>query len=100
MAPNGSKWLHKAPNGFIYSVDLPWLTLPQVFVHRQDQIAKKNNVCLAKHFTQTNRILHRHPCGACDKFHVGAAADWQDQPGSSLLAENTKGRRKKKPLNL
>ena len=29
-----------------------------------------NSVCLAKHFTQTNRILHRHACGACDKFHV------------------------------
>ena len=24
----------------------------------------------AKHFTRTNRILHRHACGACDKFHV------------------------------
>ena len=31
------KWLKL----FIYSVDLPWLTLPQVFVHRQDQIATK-----------------------------------------------------------
>ena len=30
----------------------------------------KYSVCLAKHFTQTNRILHKHECGACDKFHV------------------------------
>ena len=30
----------------------------------------KNSVCLPKDFTRTNRILHRHACGACDKFHV------------------------------
>ena len=29
---------------FIYSVNLPWLTLPPVFIHRQDQIAKKKYV--------------------------------------------------------
>ena len=54
---------------FIYSVNLPWLTLPPVFIHRQDRIAKKK-VCLAKHFTRINRILHRHACGACDKFYI------------------------------
>ena len=32
----------------------------------------KNSVCLAKHFTRTNRTLHGHACGACDKFHVCA----------------------------
>ena len=31
------KWLKL----FIYSVNLPWLTLPPLFVHRQDQIATK-----------------------------------------------------------
>ena len=31
------KWLKL----FIYSVNLPWLTLPPVFVHRPDQIATK-----------------------------------------------------------
>ena len=30
----------------------------------------KNSVILAKYFTRTNRILHRHACGAFDKFHV------------------------------
>ena len=54
----------------IYSVKLPWLTIPPVFVHRQDQIVTKTSVCLHKDFTQTNKTLHRHACGACDKFHV------------------------------
>ena len=31
------KWLKL----FIYSVNLPWVTLPPVFVHRQDRIATK-----------------------------------------------------------
>ena len=30
----------------------------------------KKSVCLAKHFTRTNRTLHRHACGACVKFHA------------------------------
>ena len=34
------------------------------------QNCDKNSLCLPKDFTQTNRILHRHACGACDKFHV------------------------------
>ena len=55
---------------FIYIVILPWLTLPQVFVHIQEQIAKENSIFLAKRFTRTNRILHRHACDACDKFHA------------------------------
>ena len=54
----------------IYSVNLPWLNLSPVFVHRQDQIVTRNSICLPKDFTQTNKILHRHACGACDKFHV------------------------------
>ena len=34
------------------------------------QNCDKNSVCLPKDFTPTNWILHRHACGACDKFHV------------------------------
>ena len=33
---------------FFYSVNLPWLTLPQVFVHKQDQIATKIAYVLPK----------------------------------------------------
>ena len=41
----------------MYSVSLPWLTLPPVFVHRQDRIAEEEkNVYLSKDFTRTNRI--------------------------------------------
>ena len=34
------------------------------------QNCNKNSVCLTKHFTPTNIILHRRAYGACDKFHV------------------------------
>ena len=47
-----------------------------MFVHRQDQIAEKNSVCLAKYFTRANRILHRHVCGANDKFHICVEVQW------------------------
>ena len=63
---------------FIYMVNLPWLTLPPVFVHRQDRIATKN-VCLAKHFTRTNIILHRHACGASDDSMSGQITDVEYQ---------------------
>ena len=46
---------------FIYSVNLPWLTLPPLFVHRQDQIATKNSVCLAKHSPRTNKFYTGMP---------------------------------------
>ena len=62
------KWLKL----FVYSVNIPWLTIPQVFVHIGPN-CNKNSVCFAKHFTQNNIILHRHhkhASGACEKFHV------------------------------
>ena len=46
---------------FIYSVNLPWLTLRPLFVNRQDQIATKNCVCLAKHSARTNKFYTGMP---------------------------------------
>ena len=67
------KWLKL----FIYSVNLFWLNLPPVFVHRQDQIGTKIAYVYPKILPPTNWILHRHACGACDKFHVCAAIQWK-----------------------
>ena len=55
---------------FYLQCSLPWLTLPPSICTQTRPNCDKKSVCLAKHFTQTNRILHRHACGACDKFHV------------------------------
>ena len=60
-----------------FLVETLWLQCKLTLVNSTPSICTQtrpncdnNSVCLAKHFTKNNRILHWHVCGACDKFHV------------------------------
>ena len=58
----------------------------------------KNCLCLAKHFTRTNRILNRHACADCDKFHVCQKIFCYKQNPSLVLVKQCLSKGHKKAL--
>ena len=85
-------------------VEAPYLKCKLTMVNSTPSICTQtrkncynNNVCLAQHFTQTNRILHRH---ACDKFHVCLIPPNAGVPFLLFSLPGPSSRRKEKPQQL